>query len=273
MRKYLIYVILLSIVEIGLALYITFWRELFWNYIEAKNFSGFSLQISIFTVVALAYCFVSAYSGYFTTLCVIKWREILNVKACAIKSTAENLNQRIQEDCTSYPDLFFNLVVGLGKAFIYVIVFSISMCLNFSYIYLIIILVYAILATGIAQRIAAPLVGLNYSTQMAEATYRNNITSINFKNCIAIMTTLALKTKNLSYFQTFYGQIAVILPVCIIAPSYFWSALTLGGLMQATGTMSTIIDNMSFGITSFNIINKFRSCRKRLHEIGMFNRG
>lgn len=272
MKKYITYVILLSLIEIAAALYLTFWRELFWNYVEQRNFHGFCVQIGVFTVVALIFCMVNAYSGYFSTLCAIKWRKKLNAKAYLISHRAENLNQRVQEDCRDYPDLFLQLIFGLGKAIIYVLVFAISLAVNFNMGYLSIIVIYSILATIIARRIAKPLLSLNYATQQAEATYRNDITKSHFQNCISVMTGLAIKTKRLAYFQTFYGQIAVILPIVIVAPAYFNGALTLGALMQVTGTMGTITDNMSFGITSFNIINKYKSCKKRLSEIGMFDK-
>jgi len=281
MRKYISYVILLSLIEISAALYLTFWRELFWNYVEARNFHGFCVQIAVFTGVALIFCLVNAYAGYFTTLCAIKWRESLNFRARSIVHEAENLNQRVQEDCRDYPDLFLQLVFGLGKALVYVIVFSVSLAINFNMIYLGIIIGYAAISTVIAQRIAKPLVSLNYATQQAEATYRNHLNhpersevalDLSFSHCITIMTGLALKTKRLSYFQTFYGQLAVVLPIVVVAPAYFGAAMTLGALMQATGTMGTITDNLSFGITSFNIINKYKSCKKRLHEIGMFDK-
>jgi putative ATP-binding cassette transporter len=272
MRKYIIYIILLAILEISLALYLTFWRELFWNYVAHKDFHGFVLQIGVFTFIALVFCFVSSYAGYFTTLCAIKWRQSLNNKAYRIVHDAENLNQRVQEDCRDYPDLMLQVLFGFGKAVAYVLVFSVSLVINFNVIYLGIIVLYASLSTVIARRIAKPLVSLNYATQQAEATYRNNLSGSNFSNCISIMTGMAGKTKRLAYFQTFYGQIAVVLPIIIVAPAYFGSALTLGALMQATGTMGTITDNLSFGITAFNQINKLKSCKKRLHEIGIFDK-
>ncbi len=272
MKKYIIYVILLSLIEISAALYLTFWRELFWNYVEQRNFNGFCIQIGVFTVVALIFCLVNAYSGYFTTLCAIKWRKKLNDKAHTIVHSAENLNQRVQEDCRDYPDLFLQLVFGLGKAGAYIIVFSISLAIKFNIFYLTTITIYAIVSTLIARRIAKPLVSLNYATQQAEATYRNDINKPNFQNCISVMLGLAVKTKRLSYFQTFYSQLAVVLPIMIVAPAYFNGSLTLGALMQATGTMGTITDNMSFGITSFNVINRYKSCKKRLNEIGLFDK-
>jgi putative ATP-binding cassette transporter len=270
MKRYLIYMALLSIIEIALAFYLTEWRHTFWDFVEKRNYNGFLTQIGIFTGVALVLCFVASYAQYCGTLAAIKWREKLNTKTSSVaRPSIENLNQRIQEDCKEYPDLMIQVLFGFGKALVYVIVFAISLAISFSWVYLTIILTYAILSTWIAKKISMPLISLNYQSQRAEATYRNGLSVRNFEDCIQIMLGLAKKTKHLSYFQTFYGQVAVILPIVIVAPAYFSAALTLGGLMQCTSIMSTISDNLSYGINSFNIINRLISCRKRLKEIGV----
>ncbi len=270
MRKYIVYMVILSIIEISLAFYLTEWRNVFWTYVEKRNYNGFLVQIGVFTGVALILCFVASYAQYFGTMAAIKWRERLNTRTSSLAiSNIENLNQRIQEDCMKYPDLMIQVVFGLGKSLAYIVVFSISLVISFSYIYLLIIVTYAIISTWIAKRISMPLISLNYQSQRAEATYRNELKSVNFNSCIDIMLGLARKTKHLSYFQTFYGQIAVILPIIIAAPAYFTAALTLGSLMQCTGIMSTVSENLSYGINSFNTINKLISCRKRLLEIGV----
>lgn len=300
MKKYLIYMALLSIIEIALAFYLTEWRHTFWDFVEKRNYNGFLTQIGIFTGVALVLCFVASYAQYCGTLAAIKWRGLLNKGATTrqvecvdclgtghndvrpdswkcpycngtgkTEPYADNLNQRIQEDCKEYPDLMIQVLFGFGKAVVYVIVFATTLVVSFSWVYLTIILTYAILSTWIAKKISMPLISLNYQSQRAEATYRNELSVRNFEDCIQIMLGLASKTKRLAYFQTFYGQVAVILPIVIVAPAYFSAVLTLGGLMQCTSIMSTISDNLSYGINSFTMINKLISCRKRLSEIGV----
>lgn len=270
MKKYLITAGILSILEISLAMYLIHWREIFWNYVESRNFYGFMSQIGVFTLVALLFCAASSISQYLQTLSAIYWRFNLNVKALEFKdSKAENVNQRIQEDCASYPDLFINLVFGLGKSLLYILLFSVYLIYLGHPYWLIILYSYAIISTLIAHKIANPLIKLNYSMQKAEATYRNKLSLFNFMECIIIAKQLAKSTKNLNYFQTFYAQIGVVIPIIIASPMYFFTDIKLGALMQATGLMGTINDNLSYGITSYNILNKYRSCSRRLKEIGV----
>lgn len=268
MKKYITIVIVLSLIEIGLALYLTEWRHAFWDFVNNKQIKGFTTQLAIFTVVALVLCFVSACSSYAGNLAAIKWREKLNSQLFVVReSRIENINQRIQEDCREYPSLLINLMCGFGKSIVYIFVFSIFLVCSFSALYLIYILAYSIIGTLVARKIAMPLIKLNYESQKVEATYRNNLEIGNFNDCIRIMFGVAKKTKHLNYFQTFYGQVAVIIPIIIVAPDYFLGAMTIGALMQTTSIMSTILDNLSFGVNSFDSMNRFLSCRKRLKEI------
>jgi ABC-type uncharacterized transport system fused permease/ATPase subunit len=108
----------------------------------------------------------------------------------------ENLRQRHQMDCSEYPDLMIQVIFGSGKALVYVIVFAISLSVNFSFHYLLIILGYAILSTWIAKKISLPLISLNYQSQRAEATYRNELSNDNFKGCVAIPNLLWTNSSN-----------------------------------------------------------------------------
>lgn len=270
MRKYIILMVVFAIAELCISVYLTYWREAFWDFVQQKDFNGFIEQLSIFTAVALGLCIISATTAYMSSLAAIKWREKLNEGADDLDlSSVENGSQRIQEDLREYPTLMLTVGFNFTKAIIYVIVFSITLLLNFSYIYLLIILSYAILSTFVANKIAKPLISLNYQFQRVEATYRNYINRLNFKECIVTMLALAKKTKHLQYFQVLYNQFSVIIPLIIIAPVYFMGKMTLGSLMQANSIMGTIIENMSIGINSFDSVNRLISCRRRLREINI----
>lgn len=280
MKKYLTAMLILGLGEIGLAAYLTHWREWFWNAVQSKNIEVFTHGIGIFTVVALLLCIIAAYASYCGALAAIKWRQSLNSKALykynarelAIDygdvPVVENFNQRIQQDCMEYPQLFINIIYGLAKALVYIGVFAVMLIMQFKASYLLYITLYAVISTLVARKIAVPLIELNYTSQGAEATYRNKLSFPHFDRCIEIMLGLAKKTKRLNYFQVLYGQCAVIVPLLIIAPEYFSNPLmTLGLLISANSILSTLLDNMSFLINSFTDINRLLSCKKRLEEV------
>lgn len=270
MRKFIVIMILLGLIEIGLALYLTEWRHVFWNYVQDRNMTGFINYLIIFTIVALSLCVTTASASYAGAIAAIKWREKLNTIAITKHSPAvENSNQRVQEDCREYPLLVLSIGFGTIKSIVYFFVFSITLIIQFNFYYLIFISIYAIIATVLAKKIASPLIALNYKSQQVEASYRNNLTEINFSNCINVMLGVAKKTKHLQYFQSLYSQIGVVIPLVIIAPAYFAGKMSLGGLMQCNSILSTIVESLSYGVNSFDSINRLLSCRKRLKELGV----
>lgn len=257
----------MAIIELGCSFYLTIFREHFWNAISNREQLQFIQQLGIFTIVAVVIGFVSGLSGYLVSLTAIKWRQILNANAINLRnSKIENVSQRIQEDCSTYPDLVLNLGWSFLKAIIYIVVFSAALIYSFSYTYLLIILAYTIIGSLITHYIAKPLIHLNYENQRVEASYRQVLTDFNFRRCVDVMLGLAKKQKHLTYFQQFYGQVGVVIPLIIIAPIFFTTGMTLGSLMRFNSIGNTIIDNMNTGVNSFGMINRLISCRKRLKE-------
>lgn len=273
MRRYILLLILLGAVEISLALYLTFWREHFWNSIANKESIEFLYQLGIFIAVALCICLVTGMSGYLVTLTAIRWRAQLNETAVnlnlAHNKEHENIPQRIQEDCRELPLIALDLCFGSLKAVVYIVVFSTALLLSFSWVLLGIILLYSLAGTWITKKVATPLIALNYNSQRAEATYRTILNDENFTQCVKIMLGIARKQKHLSYTQTLYNQIGVVLPLIIIAPVYFTTQMPIGVLMRFNSTGATILENMSYGINSFVQINRLLACRRRLKEIGV----
>ena len=268
MKKYLAIIACLGITEVGLVVYLSFWRKIFWNYVAAKDLPNFLLYLGIFTLAAVSLCIIVATANYFITKTAILWRKKLNSKAHILKhSEIENINQRIQEDCSKYPDLALTVMVGISKAFLYIIVFTGLLTYEFNYVYTIIIFIYGIIATVIARVIGGPLLGLNYKLQQSEATYRNKLTAHTFKNCLTAQLNVAKCIRKLQYFQSLYGQLGVVIPLLIIAPAYFSSDMLIGSLMQASYIMGVILDYLSYGINNFDMMNKLLTSRKRLKEI------
>lgn len=275
MYKYTIVLSILLITEISLAIYLSIWREYFWNIVVEKNVTQFIHLILIFTGVSLALCFVTGLTTYLINISSISYREILNLKVRTKwirrdKDKIENFAQRQQADCMDYSNLLFIIFYGLIKSIIYIVTFSIVLGNLYGYSYLILLYTYGLLGSYIAKKIAYPLISLNYQTQKLEASYRDNLTKANFLSCISVQFLIAKKQKYLSYFQSFYGQMAVLVPFFIIAPSYLEGAMTVGLLMRFNGTAATILENISYGVNQFSDINKLLSCRKRLKEIDTF---
>lgn len=260
--------IFLILVEASGVLGLGIWREYFWAAVSDKQVFLFWKLLGVFSVIALLLCVLSGVIGYMSTMMALRTRKSLTLRAFGTKyHSIEGGNQRVQEDCLMYPTLLNTLMIaalrnGLG---ILIAVYLILMALPWYYI--VIPISYAMVSTGLAAVIAKPLINLNYLNQVAEAAFRASPNWLTYYRTIVVNSFMAVKTKHLSYFQSFYAQITVIVPLIILAPSYFGAIISFGILMQQAAAMRDMIDGMGYFVGSFDTINKFLSCKKRLKEL------
>lgn len=249
--------------------YIGWWRQLYWSALEHKEFYRWLVYVSQFSVCAITSCFLSGYSSYVINILALDSRSRLTRRAWRLDnhSMIEGGNQRVQEDCFTLPTLGFTLVATTVRSLIMIVVFAIILLTDLPYYYLIFPVVYAIVGTGLAAKIAHPLISLNYINQVFEAKFRHYLTKLNYKDVHRNNYNLFKITKYLQYFQTFYNQLTIIIPHIILFSLYFESRITFGVFMMVAASMVEIINNLSFLINSFSDINKLLSCHRRLKEL------
>lgn len=275
-KKCYFWLTLLIILECLFISFIGIWREYFWQSVVSHDYLKFSLYLGYFSIAALLACLVNGYSQFIQNYLSLILRHRLTKKAFKMSQDMslecrkiENLEQRIQDDCFSYNTLKIGLLVGGIRNTMVFLVYSSILIYQLSLGYLILPILYAIIGTIIAMRIARPLINLNYINQNFEATFRRFLTRLNYAKVHRNNYNLFKTTKYLAYFQSFYSQITIIVPYLLLAPAYFSLKITFGVLMQCSSSINQIIDCLSYGIQSFNDFNKFLSCRKRLIEIGV----
>jgi putative ATP-binding cassette transporter len=134
-------------------------------------------------------------------------------------------------------------------------------------------LLYAGLGNWLAHTIGRPLIGLNFNQQRFEADFRYTLVRFRenmegvalyrgeaeelrnfgagfqsiFSNWWAIMR----RTKQLTWFTSGYGQLAVIFPFVVAAPRFFSGAIPLGGLMQTASAFGFVRESLSWFITAY----------------------
>jgi putative ATP-binding cassette transporter len=270
-KKWLLVLVVLVILDCSLGGYIGFWREKYWAALEAKNANIWLLQIVIFSGVALTSCLVSGFSQYIGSILALEQRTKLTKKALS-SSTFENIeggHQRVQEDCLNYPTLLINLSTALLRSLLLISVFSFIIISHLSWYYLVIPVVYALIGTILAGKIAFPLININYLNQVTEAKFRQVINKGNYIDTHDLKRQLYKKTKSLNYFQAFFSQVTVIFPHLVLAYVYFSGIISFGVFMQTASAIAEITTCLSVIILSFGDINNFLSCRKRLKEINL----
>ena len=260
----------LSLLEIAVITYLSYWREGFWNAISNKQSDECLLLISIFLVVALILCFLNGYSGFIGNVS----SQFLRVKLTKtiLKHNGHGIeghSQRVQEDCSEFPRLTIWLIqafcVNVIKSIIYIVIIINQVPTNIlGYMF-----GWVLLGTIVAFFIAKPLINLNFQNQAAEAQFRASLNVFDFTRAFRNNIALYQSTKKLQYFQAFFGQINVIIPYIIMIPYFMQGLITFGLLMQVAGLLISLTESVGFFISSFNDINRWLSSRKRLKAYGL----
>lgn len=268
-KIWIVGLILLVLVDCALGAFIGIWREWYWAALNNKEFYKWLFYIGEFSIAALLSCFVGGFSNYVGNRIGLQFRDELTEKALLLNNhiNIEGGSQRVQEDCNSYPQLFIQLLTGLFRSIIMLGVFMTIIFIQLPYWYVIISVLYAVLGTLFAAKIAKPLINLNYLNQVFEAKFRQLLTKDSYLEVHNNNLTMFKKLKYLQYFQSFYGQITVIIPHILLLFVYFSGKITFGIFMQVAASIGELINNMSYFVNNFDVINRWLSCRKRLKEL------
>ena len=208
----------------------------------------------------------------------------------------DNPDQRIAEDLKLFVDYTLSLGVGFLSAVATLVVFvgilwTLSGALELLGVtvhgYLVWIgLLYAIVGTWIAHRVGKPLVDLNFNQQRFEADFRfalvrfrENSEGIalyrgetaelkNFAERFAAVIdnwwSLMVKQKQLGWFTSFYGQLAIIFPYVVVAPRFFSGAMQLGGIFQTASAFGQVQGALSWFINAYTQFATWKATVDRL---------
>jgi len=204
------------------------------------------------------------------------------------RQTTDNPDQRISDDLNQFTN--FSIVLSLGLLTSVVSLASFLVILvglsgpakielgSWGNIYIPFYLVwaaliYAGLGTWLTLRIGRPMVPLSFAQQRLEADFRyslvrlrdnaesvalyggeraeQGIFSQRFGFIYANFWRIMVRRRLLNWFTSGYSQIAVVIPVLVVAPRYFTKAIQLGGLMQVIDAFNSVLNSLSFIINSF----------------------
>jgi len=147
-------------------------------------------------------------------------------------------------------------------------------------------LLYATLGNWLANRIGRPLIGLNFEQQRYEADFRYSLMrfrenmegvalyrgeddelrgfSARFRGIYANWWAIMKRQKQLTWFISGYGQLAVIFPFVVAAPRFFSGAIALGGLMQTASAFGYVRESLSWFINVYTSFAEWKATVDRL---------
>jgi putative ATP-binding cassette transporter len=208
----------------------------------------------------------------------------------------DNPDQRIADDLNIFVDLTLSLALGLLSAVVTLVSFvgilwSISGAATLLGIevpgYMVwVALLYAAAGTWLAHLIGRPLIGIGFEQQRVEANFRFSLVRLRenaegvalyrgeggelanfrgrFADVISIWWTKMLKQKQLGWFQSFYGQVAIIFPFVVASPRFFSGAMPLGGIFQIASAFGQVQGALSWFINAYGAFANWKATVDRL---------
>jgi len=81
---------------------------------------------------------------------------------------------------------------------------------------------------------------------------------------ITIWWTKMVKTKQLGWFQSFYGQVAIIFPFLVASPRFFSGAMPLGGIFQIASAFGQVQGALSWFVDAYTSFANWKATVDRL---------
>ena len=190
----LIAVVALSLVSVGISVWINHWYKDFYNALEKKDGAAFWSLIGYFAIIAAVGIVGAVYRLYLTQMLTIRWRRWLteqhfarwlahkNYYQLEQGGYTDNPDQRISEDLNSFTDSTLTLGLGLIRTVVSLVSFSIILWGVSGSIEVFGItipgymfwcaLLYAAVGSWLAHLIGRRLIGLSNQQQRFEADLR-----------------------------------------------------------------------------------------------------
>ncbi len=226
-------------------------------------------------------------------------------KLQVIYKNADNPDQRIADDVDIFTGSTLSLSIGLMSSVVTLVSFigilwGLSGVLEFTVAgqdvaiqgYMVwAAIVYALIGTWLTHKIGRRLVSLTFNQQRFEANFRyalirlrENAESVafyhgepaersilreRFSHILDNWWQIMKKQKQLTWFTSGYGQLAIIFPIVVAAPRYFSGAIQLGGLMQTASAFGRVQDALSWLIDVYPQYANWKATTNRL--VGFHN--
>ncbi|WP_256734805.1 ABC transporter ATP-binding protein/permease [Variovorax sp. dw_954] len=326
-RALFLAVILLNLGTVYVTVLINDWSRVFYDALQAKDQQVFWQQLLRFTYLAMGGILVSVLKYYLTQLLQLRWRawmtrsymsrwlanrtfyrlELARYTAAAGASgqgkgqaTADNPDQRIQEDMQLFTDYTVTLSMGILNSVVTLVTFigilwSLSGPFSFALGghditipgYMVwVALIYCVVGTTLTHFIGRPLIGLNFNQQRYEADFRHHLIRVRenseaialdrgekvehgqldlrFGSVLRNYLSLIKQQKNLVAFTSSFAQLSVVFPFFLAAPRFFSGAIQFGELMQVSRTFNTVQDALSWFVDNYDRVAVWRATADRL---------
>ena len=271
--------------------------QLFLEKLISMNYvlSGFEGEPS-FVVIAFPYIFLAVFTGWFTRIYGLRWRQAMTFDYIprwrAVEQEIEGASQRIQEDCNRFARIVESLGLQVVRAVMTLIAFipilyglsdkiDIPVLRDIEGSLVWGALIVSLGGLVISWFVGWKLPGLEYNNQKVEAAFRKELVlgeddKVNHADPLTLQGFFRGIRRNYqrlylhySYFDCWsssYDQFMTIFPYLVMAPSLFTGIITLGIMTQVSNAFARVHGGFSLFLHNWTPITELRSIWKRLHE-------
>ncbi|RQW25395.1 ABC transporter ATP-binding protein/permease [Rhodobacteraceae bacterium CH30] len=262
-----------------------------------------------FAVLASVHIVRALTSFYLNQSFTLHWRQWLNERLLSgwldkqayfrsqyLETPADNPDQRLQQDVTSFAAMSLSLSMGVIDALVSTIEFTIilwglSGVLNLFGTEIprgmvFVVYVYVIIATVFAFKIGRPLIRLNFLNEKLNADYRYSLVRLReygesvafyrgegvegdklrsrFSGIIGNAWAIVYRSLKFQGFNFIISQTAAVFPFIIQAQRFFSKQITLGDMVQTAQAFGQLQDNLSFFRSAYDDFAGYRAVLDRL---------
>lgn len=262
---------------IGMDYIFNWWGGQWMSSLQRYDSPAIIHNLILFTGLALIYVLVYGFSSYWTRFLEFSGREHLFEKYKLVwkQSNCTNPEQRLSEDCIALSHLVLTLIRAFINAAIKIPLFLFVLFNTAAWWVALAMLGYAIIGTILSRLVATKLINLEIIQQRVEAVFRKQMTyAVDGKAEIPTLTDikqnwqkLASANKNLSWMQSFYDQIGVIVPYLLLLGLYLAKKVDLGGLRRVVGAAGEVLNSLSVLVNSRDLLVQLQMVVVRLEEL------
>ncbi len=267
----------------------------FMTAVETRSLPDFYFYLFCAVAAILVAAPIGVLYSFFRTRLALVWRNWLSESLIdtylkddvfhAVNSNPhiDNPEQRLTQDVESFCNSTVGLFIAIVDASVNVLTFVtvlwvISPSLSFM------VMVYSTLGLLIVSTIGKSLVGHNYKLIKNEGDLRAPLTQartqlvddlplpeslislakVNLGNVIGTLMDILKVTAKIQAFTGVFNPLVGLIPVVIIAPSYFASEIPFGTITQAVLAFCTVFNGATVLIAQFSGISSFAAITNRL---------
>ena len=301
--------VFMTLFAVRMNILFSFWYNGFYSAMQNLDATAFWSMLAIFAILATVHVARALLNYYLQQAFQIRWRVWLThslidrwlekqsyYRSQFVPQSADNPDQRIQQDVESFVSTTLSLSMGLLDAVVSLFAFTVILwnlsgaltlfgqeiprALVFA------VYVYVIVATVLALKIGRPLIQLSFLNEQFSANFRYALVRLReygesiafyrgenvektgllgrFGDVIANVWAIVFRSLKFQGFNLAVSQAAVVFPFVVQAPRLLSKQITLGDVMQTAQSFGQVEGALSFIRSSYDSFASYRAVINRL---------